>query len=235
MSPRQSPDTGVVYRGPSLPDLPPEVLQQLRDAGLAVTRRGVQEECDETPRVVRQLLRSANPLRWLARLTYLSVPLRACSLDDIPSQSREAARELGFRPLIWMLHGPLLPLRTPNFIGPEGFVKLEVFGGERIYLFTYLDDGTEVETAPGKAMNLRTVVLEGTGDLARDYAAHLDCVLDLVRKRGCRPIYRATPETLVLAWRMYPAYFAPLLLHLATVAILLSPLLLVLALWLARR
>jgi len=231
----QLPTDEIAYRASTSTDLSPELVARLREAGLATTRREIAERCAETPRTVHALQRRAGLLRMLLAVTYISIPLRPCKLEDIPDSARSAARELGFQPLLKMLHGPLLPLVTPNFIGPEGFVKLEVFGGQRIYLFTYLDDGTEVETAPGPMLNARTVKLQGTADLERDYAVHLDQVLQIVRERNCRPIYRATPEALVSAWRLYPTHFIPLWGYLATVLAVLLPLGFVLLAFLAAR
>jgi hypothetical protein len=130
------------------PDLTPDLKARLRAAGLAATEEEV-AQCDaETPRIVDELLgKSGGIARQLLRLVYLSIPLRPCKLEHIPEPARSAARAIGFRPLVFMLHGPVLPMATPNFVGPEGFIKLEVYGGQRIYLFTYFDDGTEVETA----------------------------------------------------------------------------------------
>ena len=219
-----------VYRGSTSSDLAAELRARLADARLATTRREIGLCSAETPRIVSELLGRAGVVRWLVRCTYLSIGLGPCDLDDIPEPARQAAMALGFSPLIWMLHGPLLPLRTPNFIGPEGFVKLEVYGGARIYLFTYLDDGTEVETAPGRMLNIRSEGLQGSGDLERDYAVHLERVLALIQERGCRPIYRSTPEALKAAWRLYPAFFTPVKIHVAMVLMLLGPALLLLLL-----
>jgi hypothetical protein len=72
-------------------------------------------------------------------------------------------------------------------------------------------------------MNVRTYGLSGTGDLARDYATHLERVLEVVRANGCQPIYRASPEALRAAWRLYPVYFTPLWAHFMTVAMVLFP------------
>ncbi|MCA9600229.1 MAG: hypothetical protein KC776_43295 [Myxococcales bacterium] len=95
---------------------------------------------------------------------------------------------------------------TPNFIGPEGFVKLEVYSGRRVYLMTMFDDGHAVSTSPLGKANRRTEYLDATGDLRADYLAHLRAVAERVRRSGSRPLYRTTPKAFSAVWKLFPLY-----------------------------
>lgn len=199
------------YREPADTDLSPELRARLHEAGLPTRRAQIAAAAGETPATVERLIRGTKMSlsRQLFRWTYRLRGDAACRLADIPQRARVAAAALGFRPVAWVRHGPIFTLRTPNFVGPEGFVKLEVFGGERVYLFSYLDDGTSVETAPGAAMNARTTVLKGTDDLEADYAAHVAKVLELMRARGCQPLGLSSREALLAEYRLFPVLFMP--------------------------
>ncbi len=189
--------------------LPPELAARLTELRLPTTPRGIAAKSAETPKLCRELLRGRGFGRWLRGALFISRPLNRCSLKAIPEPAQTAAQEIGFEPLVWMLHGPILPITTPHFIGPEGFVRLEVFGGRRMYLSTYFEDASAITTAPQNGMNRRTRYLKATGDFRHDYSSQIEQVLAEVRESGNQPMYRASVPALVASFRLFPAYYMP--------------------------
>jgi hypothetical protein len=199
----------MAYRE-TLPALDPEVASLLAASQLATSPAALERCSAETPAIVERLCaRSWNPLRRLFGWSYWRWTRQTPSFTDIPHAVRPAARELGFVPMAWVVHGPTPPLSTPNFIGPDGFVKLEVYGKQRVYLSTNFDDGTAVSTARRHGANARTTFLTATGDLRADYLAHLAEVARQMKQRGCRPLYRSTHAAMSACFRLFPAYHAP--------------------------
>jgi hypothetical protein len=198
----------TAYRTPLLID--PEVSNLLRAHRLATSPDAIESRSAETPAIVERLCaRSWHPLRRLFGWTYRRWVRYTPSFVDIPKSARGAARELGFTPLAWVVHGAPPSIETPNFIGPDGFIKLEVFDERRLYLYTNFDDGTAVSTSPGFGGNIRTTYLRGTDDLRADYLAHLAEVGRQMKERGCQPLYRSTLDALVACYRLFPAYQVP--------------------------
>jgi len=131
--------------------------------------------------------------------------------DGLPAREAQAAREIGFRPVCWMRWGhlPLPLMRNPQFVGPEGFVKMECYRHRRVYLATTFDDGSALTTSPRGGANARTEYLAATGDFREDYRAHLARVREIVDHRGVRPIYRPTVDALTATYRLFYLYHIP--------------------------
>lgn len=177
------------------------------DVDFVTDDAAVMERAERTPEVVQQLI--ARPCNPLVRLNmWLSVAHASGTprWEDLSPAVAAAARELGFRPVTWIRWGhlPLPLMKTPQFVGPDGFVKLEYYrrsGG--VYLATTFDDGTALTTTASAGANARTEYMRATGDLRADYAAHLARVAAINAERGVRPLYRPTPATVRDVFRLF--------------------------------
>jgi hypothetical protein len=126
-----------------------------------------------------------------------AIPYGKPKFDVLPSSIRVAAQDVGFRPncYMWWGHWPFPTMvNTPQFMGPEGFVKLESYQGKRFYMRTLFTDGTAISTSnnPKGNGNLRTTHIDSVGDFDQDYIAHLEAVRNYMQAIDARPIY--TPD-----------------------------------------
>ena len=116
----------------------------------------------------------------------------------LPPDIRETAQTLGFEPSCYVLWGhlPVLLMSTPQFVGPDGYTKLEVYQGRRFYIQTMFADGTGVTHTnnPAAKNDGKITYFQSTGDFLRDYYAHLETVRRYVRNHETLPIFSPTPE-----------------------------------------
>ncbi len=124
----------------------------------------------------------------------VAIPHGMPKFSMLPSPVRTAAEALGFRPVCYMRwgHWPLPMMNTPQWIGPDGFVKLESYGRARFYMNTLFTDGTAISStnATSPSGNLATKYLKSSGDFQGDYLAHLAAVREHMDANWVRPIYR---------------------------------------------
>ena len=167
---------------------------------------------DTAAKVAR--LRSAERPALLRLNNFLGVAIPSAkppAWSALPGYVRDAAQEIGFKPvckLTWG-HWPLPLMRQPQFIGPDGFAKLECYRRGRCYLATMFDDGTAISTAPGNGGNALTVYLPATGDFQADYDTHLRAVRRAMDERGVTPLYRANREALAETYDIFYLYQCP--------------------------
>ena len=167
---------------------------------------------DTAAKVAR--LRSADRPALLRLNNFLgaSVPSsKPPSWSALPSEVRDAAQRIGFQPVCQLTwgHWPMPLMRQPQFIGPEGFAKLECYRGGRCYLSTTFDDGTAISTAPRSGGNAKTQYLQASGDFEADYRAHLRAVRQAMDARAVTPLYRANPEALAETYDVFYLYQCP--------------------------
>jgi len=143
-----------------------------------------------------------------------AVPYGKPKFDVLPSSIREAAKDLGFRPVCYMWWGrwPLpLMVNTPQFVGPEGFTKLESYKGTRFYIRTLFTDGSCITTSNraegGK--NLITKYVASVGDFEQDYLRHLEEVRNYMKSSGERPIYIPDRHTVSATYGVYNRLHVP--------------------------
>jgi len=126
-----------------------------------------------------------------------AVPYGKPKFDALPRSIRNAAQDAGFRPIcyMWWGHWPFPTMvNTPQFMGPEGFVKLESNQGKRFCMRTLFTDGTAISTSNHTKRNghLRTKHIDSVGNFGQDYIAHLEAVRNYMQAVDALPIY--TPD-----------------------------------------
>jgi hypothetical protein len=136
-----------------------------------------------------------------------AIPHGMPKFSMLPDKASAAAETLGFRPVCFMRwgHWPLPMMNTPQWIGPEGFVKLESYGRARFYMNTMFTDGTAISSTNAKSPsgNLDTLYLTSCGDFQRDYVAHLAAVREHMDTTWVRPIYRPDRKLIQKSYRVF--------------------------------
>ncbi|MEZ4462668.1 MAG: hypothetical protein R3E66_23660 [bacterium] len=157
---------------------------------------------DRASQQFEELLRQPVPLhsrisQWFGGAVAYGKP----KFSKLPPSIREDAQALGFQPCCNVLwgHYPILMMSTPQFIGPEGFVKLECYRGNRFYMQTMFADGSAITHTnnPVGGTNLKTTYLQSSGDFRRDYETHKDAVRKYVSDHGTLPIFTPTPKLIL--------------------------------------
>lgn len=184
------------------------------DYGFTTDEVEIMNRAMQTPAKVERLL--AEPRALPARLNLMLSKQSAAGMPgerDLSALGDVAATvgELKFRPVCYVKWGswPIALLRAPQWVGPDGFTKLEIYG-HHFYLSTYFDDGHAISTSSrGFGMNECTSYLRSTGDFEQDYRDHLQAVRNRIDQTGAKPLYRPTPETLIEVWKIYPYFMVP--------------------------
>jgi peroxiredoxin len=178
-------------------DLTKEEREQARISSL--------EKMDRLTSKVRLPFRSALAACSLRRIS------RHRAIARLPTAKHADADALGFRFLATIWTGVPIPFPTKVhvFCGADGFTTALVYGGCRIYLCTYFEDGSQILTSPRSSSQPNTKRLMSTGDFAADYAQHIKAVVGAVESKGVRPLYRADVETIRAGWKVSYLYHFP--------------------------
>ena len=115
--------------------------------------------------------------------------------------------ETGFEPLSVSRHGPLPILtKTPEYFGPRGVTKLQIYGGRRPYLMTYFSDGSGIMSSQKPGENANTTYLQLSGDFGLDYQSHIAAVERRIRTDSVSPLYVADVKALRALYRLFPVF-----------------------------
>jgi len=140
------------------------------------------------------------PVPFLLKISHIlgaAISYGKPNWKQLPPSLRDDVQEIGFKPCCKILwgHWPLPYMRTPQWIGPEGFTQLEAYHGKRFYLTTLFTDGTAIATTNRSegGGNALTEYEISSGDFKQDYRDHLDEVRNYMGKANVQPIYSPTP------------------------------------------
>ncbi len=147
------------------------------------------------------LLKTPVPLVLrISQIFGASIPYGKPDLKKLPASVRQDVQELGFKPCCNMLwgHWPLPFMSTPQWIGPEGFTKLESYFGKHFYLATLFADGTAISMTNRRegGSNTMTEYQIASGDFKKDYRDHLEAVRRHMENGSVQPIYASTSALL---------------------------------------
>ncbi len=219
--------------GPSAP--PPAAQEPDRSEEAAATRRFLDQNKSE--------------MTWW-RKAYAT--LYICHLREEPAKGDAfspailaAAKDLGFRPVAILREGVFPSIATAEqWVGPDGFVVLE---GNRVFrkhfLSTYFEDASAVSTWPAGMVSAQAsqsggkkLMLKATGNLEKDYAAHLAAVNELIERDGKKPLRRGDPWLMKRVAEFYVRHtVGPVIVAMAFVNLVFLAGMVALAVWLATR
>lgn len=185
------------------------------DAKFPTDRGEIELRAQESMSQINRLLKFPAPavVRFVAFFA-ATIPYGKPKFDALPGSIRRTAEDVGFRPICYFWWG-LWPLpmmfNTPQFVGPEGFVKLESYKKRRFYMRTLFTDGTCITTSNNSArgINLLTTYIASVGDFEHDYLAHLEHVRNYIKSSNEQPIYNPDRETVRATYGVYNRLHIP--------------------------
>lgn len=174
----------------------------------------IQLRAEESMAQINRLLERPVPaLPRIGAFFAVTIPYGLPSFGALPSDIQNAAQKSGFQPIcyIWGGHWPFPVMNTPQFVGPEGFVKLESYQAKHFYMRTLFTDGTAILTsnAPKGTGYLRTTLIDSVGDFAQDYATHLERVRSYMQAIDARPIYTPDRESMRASYAVVNRFQVP--------------------------
>lgn len=200
---------------------PPASLSTAASFGFETDPLVIAERASETPARVDALFKTDRPvLSILSLWLSMTVAYGEPGASNVPMELWVQLEKLGFRPRCFIAWGhPPLIIRTPVWMAPDGFVKLDVSRSFGYFLQTVLDDGQVVMTSSAPDSREVAVLLSRTGDLTRDYSEHLAAVRDYIARTGAQPLYRPNSDEIVKVWRLFYYLHVPPSLFLKTLTI----------------
>ena len=162
----------------------------------------------QTEKIVRERIARASLFPRFCDLLGVALPSREPPSGSLlPFELGDAVEDLGFIPVTSIRWGflPLPTVRTPNWIGPDGFTKFEAYHrrGETWFLTTMMSDGQAFCVGSGPSGNARTDWRPSVGVFEQDYRAQLEAVREYMDRTGAHPLYRPTAQDIAQVWRLF--------------------------------